>query len=237
MVYLVSPNRIGNGTFISERLLLFVYFCLLLWLASRSFSRNVSIVIQVVAVVLSVSFTIPHTLKQRQLDTMTDEFLSISRLIPPNTTVFPIIYSFRGETPDGREMARRVMPFANLSSRIAAERGVVDLHNYEAWAGDFPLDFRPEMNPLLHLSAPGGMFQMPPVVDLLGYHRRTGGDVSYVVVWTVGNIEANPRSKPILDQLTAAYDYVAGSTPNGYARLYRLRSRRIVAAPSLPSHK
>jgi hypothetical protein len=226
LLYLVSPNSVGAGTFITERLLLFVYFCLLLWLASFSFSRKSRVALQATAVAVSLSLGIQHIVKQRQLNGVIEEFLMISSAIAPNTTVFPFIYSFQGVTPEGREMARRVMPFANLSSWIAAERGVVDLHNYQAWTGDFPLRFRRELDPMLHLSARGGMYKTPPAVDLLGYPRRTGGEITYVILWSIGSIEANPRSKPILDQLAQAYERVATSTPNGYARLYRLRVAR-----------
>jgi hypothetical protein len=234
LLYLVSPNSIGSGTFITERILLLLYFCLILWLASLSFSRRMLVGLQVAAVAISLAFTVQHTFEQRKLKPYIEELLTISAWIPPHTTVFPVIYSFRGESPDGRELAHRVMPFANLSSWIAAERGVVDLRNYEAWTGDFPLRFRRELDPSLHLSTtPGGMYSQPPAVDLLGYARQTGAEIGYVIIWSFEKVEANPwsanrwsanpRSAAILGQLGEAYDLVATSTPHGYARLYRLR--------------
>ncbi len=225
-VYLIAPNQFGSGTYITERLILFVYFSLLLWFGAYSFTPTARRAIQASALIVSLLFLAGHGVKYRELNVYIDEYFTIMNSISPNTTVFPVLFSYAGEAPDGHKLAHRVWPFAHLSSWITAERGVVDLFNYEAWTGDFPLLFRRKLNPLVELSsAPLGVYRLPPVVDLIGYPRRTGGTVDYVIVWSTRTGEQEARGQSILSQLNQAYDLVAVSTPHGYGRLYRAKSR------------
>jgi hypothetical protein len=222
-IFLIVPDRFGSGSAIPERFMLFVYFCLLLWFGTYSFTPKARRDIQASAAIVSVLFLAGHAVKYRELNGYTDEYFTLIRPISPNTTVFPVLLSY--QAPDGRELSHRVLPFMNWSSWIVAERGVVSLRNYEAWTGDFPLLYRPGLNPLPQLSSTlMGIYKIPPEVDLIGYPLRTGGTVDYVTVWSTGGGDFEARSPSVFSQLNQAYDLIAVSTPNGYGRLYRARS-------------
>ena len=45
-----------------------------------------------------------------------------------------------------------VVPFLYASGYVTAQRNAVDLCNYEANTGYFPVGFRPELNPYTHLA-------------------------------------------------------------------------------------
>jgi len=218
-LYLVTPNQFGNGTHITERVLLMVYLCALLWLGAYAFPAGQRRGIEAAGAVIALAMLVQHTVKYRELNGYIDEYLSVGRSIRANTTVFPILYSYNGETPDGSELSRRVLPFANLTSWLAADRGIVDLHNYEAWTAEFPMLYRPELNPAQQL---GTMLTLPSKVRFDGYPVGSGGEVTYVLVWSTVNHDAEKRSQPVFRQLAASYDLVDRSV-NGYARLYRKR--------------
>jgi hypothetical protein len=80
------------------------------------------------------------------------------------------------------------------------------------------------MNPYRNLSTPEGTIESaPPVVDLLGYPKRTGGKVDYVLLWGLRDGQRNePRVRRVLDQLAAGYDLVY-SEPEGRVWLYCVR--------------
>ena len=224
IVYLFAPNNSGDGTHITERVLLLVYFTFLLWFGAYSFPPSARRALQSAAAAISLLMLVQHVIDYRRLNTYLDEYLSVSAFVRPNTTIFPMIYSYKGESSGGGELSRRILPFANLSSWIAAGRGVIDLHNYEAWTGEFPLRFRDDLNPALHLSKT--ILTHPLRVNFMGYPPASAGEVTYVVVWSTRNHELEPRSQSFLNQLRQSYDLIETSRPNGYARLYRLRSAR-----------
>jgi hypothetical protein len=223
-LYLITPGRFGSGSHIAERLLLFVYFSVLLWFGAHSFTRNARRAIQASALIVSLFFLVGHAVKYRLLNVDIDEYLTVMNAISPHSTVFPIVLSF--QAPDGHELTHRVPPSFDLASWIVVERGGVTLFNYEGWVGDFPLLYREKLNPFVQLSStPRGLYRNPPEVDLIGYPRRTGGTVDYVIVWSTRAGDLETRGKSILSQLNQAYDLFAVSTPHGYGRLYRARSQ------------
>jgi hypothetical protein len=100
----------------------------------------------------------------------------------------------------------------------------VDLSLYEANEDYFPLLFRPSLNPYVYMSHGFlGIERVPPEVDLLGYPRRTGGRIDYVLLWGLRDGQrGDPQVRAVLDQLAAGYGLVARS-PSGRVLLYRAR--------------
>jgi hypothetical protein len=101
---------------------------------------------------------------------------------------------------------------------------LADLSLYQANADFFPLYFRPALNPYHHLSTREGWIEgTPPFVDLLGYPKRTGATVDYVLLWGLRKErESEPKVRKVLDQLAVGYDLVY-SAQEGQVRLYRAR--------------
>jgi hypothetical protein len=115
-----------------------------------------------VAVVCSLGLLWIHSSSYRDLNVLLDEYLSGSHLVASDSTILPLSYAHRGLAADGSPLSPRVGPFRHAAGYIAAERGVIDLANYEAVVDFFPLVWRPERNPAHHLAYSNGIEGHPP---------------------------------------------------------------------------
>jgi len=218
-----APAVVGSG--LVDRLALFPFFALLLWLGSHPFGAWPRRAIQVAGAALAGLLLGVHLATYVDLNRYLDEFLSGEALIEPNRTLLPLVFSARGHTPDGRLLAARIGVFRHAAGYLAAGRGVVDLDNYEATVGVFPTRFRPALNPFVHIGRGANVEAEPPGVEFLGYHARTGGQVDYVLVWNVRPEQReDPATREIGRQLAAAYELIHASRPHGLMQLYRRRS-------------
>jgi hypothetical protein len=151
--------------------------------------------------------------------------VAAGRRVEPDHTLLFLSYAHQGKRPDGQPLVFRTWPFAHASGYIGAEKRLVDLSLYEASEDYFPIYFNPRTNPYTRLATvPLGIETTPPRVDLLGYPRRTGGRIDYVLLWGLRDEQrSDPAVGETLRQLAAAYELVEAS-PGGEVRLFRLRS-------------
>ena len=121
-------------------------------------------------------------------------------------------------------MAYKVRPYLHAIGHAAAERRLVDLTNYQADQGYFPLLYRPELNPYRHLVPDGlAVEDAPRQIDLERYARR-GGRVDAVLLWGRRVSTHADEAEPLLRQLAGGYDLVFTSRPRGLAELYLRRA-------------
>src|SRR5262249_41912359 len=123
-----------------------------------------------------------------ELDRQTTEYLSAGASLPSDSVLFPVGFAPDGFAEDGSPLALRVLPLLHAASWIAADRGVVDLLNYEADLGYFPMAFRPETNPYRLMRT--GLETVPPCVSLHRWDRLGPRRMDYVLVW--GAARADP---------------------------------------------
>lgn len=226
-IYFTAPDGILRAGlisqgFISHRMNLYVFLTLILWFGAQSYERHLKQGIQLLAAGIAIILLGFHTTKYADLNDYLREYLSGINFIEPNTTLLPLSFSRHGHTPDGRILSWRVFPFLHASGYIAAQRGVVNLANYQADSGYFPLVFRPEVNPYTHIGRNGGIEIEPPSVDFLTYPQRTGGQVDYVLIWRVRDEQRDHKdTKAVFQQLEAGYELIYTSPQRGFMRLYR----------------
>jgi hypothetical protein len=232
VVYFTAPDVMFGGGVISPRMNLYLFLALILWCAAQSYHSIVKRGIQVVATGLALVLLGLHVQKYAELNEYLEEYLSGMHLVEPNTTFLPLIFSPQGYTPDGRVLSSRVAPFLNAAGHIAAQRGIVDLANYEASGIIFPVMSRPHLTPLVHIWY-GAQFHSP-AIDFLSYPQRTGGRVDYVLVWHTGeDAEDDPVAKfyrqlepSISQQLEEGYELIYTSPQRGFLQLYRRKEWR-----------
>ena len=153
--------------------------------------------------------------------------------IEPNTTLLPISFSQSGDVAKERPLSLRIDVFLNAAGYIAMERRIVDLWNYEAGqTNHFPILFRPELNPAVHLRyAPldihsGELRALP--TEILGYQECTGGRIDYVLVWGARNRDREKEiPRLIFRQLHKAYELIYTSPQHGLMQLYRRKDLNI----------
>jgi hypothetical protein len=230
LMYFVAPDKISGGGNIKQRLLLYPFFGLILWFGAQSYHWLVKQRIQLVAVGIALMLLGVHTIQYAELNSYLEEYVSGMHLIEPNTTLLPLPFSPTGQTPDGTVLSRRVQPFSHASGYIAVQnKDVVVLTNYQAALDYFPILFRSQTNPFLHLGIENkpskgewGIEAQPPRVDFLNYPQRTGGKVDYVLLWQVLDEHRDIEyTKSIFRQLEEGYELIYTSPKRGLMQLYR----------------
>ncbi len=232
-VYFIGPSEIGGGGYIHDRMNLYPFLVLIIWFAAHRYGPTARRFIQGAAIGFSVALLGLHSVKYGELNDYLKEYISGTRRIEPNTTLLPIYFSQRGDDPDGRPVSLRVNFLLNAAGYLAAERGIVDLGNYEAGQTSyFPFLFRPELNPAVHLhyapldSASGELRALP--TEILSYPQRTGGRIDYVLVWGVRDRDRNKEiPKFIFKQLQEGYDLIYTSPQRGLEQLYRRKDLNV----------
>ena len=232
---LVMPTNVGVGGFLDQRLMLFPFFAVILWLAASEPPAWLRRGIRIAAVGLSLTLLGLLWNRWRVIDGYLAEYLSVEEQLPEGSTLLSLSYSHFGTAKDGSELSYRVQPFVHAVSHVTAAKPVVDLRLYSAtYEKTFPLHYRPELNPYHHISQGYWSERIPPWVDFLTYPKRTGGRVDYVLIWQLPAEWRNPAVRSVRRQLRTRYERV-WTSPRGHAVLYRWRAERTRGARSLPT--
>ncbi len=99
-----------------------------------------------------------------------------------------------------------------LLTHLAAERPIVNLDNYEAIVNYFPIEWRPEVSPFLHLSNGNGLENMPPSIAIRGYELKTHVKIDYILMWCFRpDFLKDPDFGTVYSEIMAGYHLVYGS--------------------------
>jgi hypothetical protein len=222
--YFLAPSEISGGGFVNHRLLLFPFLALILWLGAFDYSARRRLWIQMVAAGLALLFLFVYARAYALIDRSLAEIAEAGEHMEPDHTLLYLSYSNYGEQPNGRELAFRTEPFLHAGGYIVAKKRLVDLSLYEANEDYFPIYYRPELNPYVHLSVGLlGIEQQPPRAQIQAYRQQTGGRVDYVLIWGLRlDRLGEPAVRKVLDQLAMGYDVVWRGREGGVT-LYRAR--------------
>jgi hypothetical protein len=198
LVYARTPSVSSGGTMLMERMALFVVLSPIVWLAPR-LPRRATIAFVIVFSIVSVVYTGYLVRRYRGLSRRVTELVRSADAIGSGTAFVPLIRDVR---PRGSFVAVQM----HAIDYAAIEKGSVDIANYEAAAGYFPIRLRSGIPP------PDANTAGPKVseIDLTPYLAR----VPYVFLWHV------PDDAPVMSQLAACCERVGAS--NG-GRVYLKR--------------
>ena len=229
-IYFAAPNEMGQGGFVTHRLNLFPFLVLILWLGTFSFPEALRTAIRSAGAGISLGFLAAIFSIWAGLGAYLSDILTATPHLKPRSTLLTLSFSNAGEDEDGSgdDLTFRTWPFVHAGSHLAARVPLVDLALYEAHEDYFPLTYRPERDPYLHLVRdPLDLEAQPPRVDL----RRYPGRIDYVLlVWPAAD---QRRAADVRRQL-GEYERVHVS-PEGLAELYRDRRSRTREARSVPT--
>lgn len=138
-LYAVVPDAAGEGELVSIRLSLMPYLALAPWLV---LPRSRRVVAWAAAVALSFAGlqlalnTANNVVAGRGLR----EYTSALDEVRPGEIMLPLSYDHRGGSP-------AIAVYLHAASYYVVQGGVLNLNNYEASTGHFPLRFRPGRDP------------------------------------------------------------------------------------------
>ena len=220
--YLGVPDSLPGGGLISERLLIFPYLTLLLWLSTRQFSRSMRLAVEAGGVVVTLGLIASQAMAFRELAPSIREYLSVEARLPSGSTLVPIAFGLNGRDGDGNGISLRAGVFAHASGWFTADRPVLTLENYEAPTGHFPIAFRSAVDPY-------GEFwptlKTDPARAFDRYNASSGG-IDYVLVWDAE--AARPYNAHVRDLLVAVGEryHVVFRSSGGRAVLYEREGLR-----------
>ena len=225
LLYFAAPRRLAGGAYLNERLALFPYFAVLLWSATVDHAAAVRRLVQWSAAALAIAGLGVRMATYVPLRPQIAEYLSAAPRLEPHHTLLPLAFA-----PQGWGLSRlrpRTKVFLHTASYLAAQRSVLNLGNYEGNYVHFPLVFRADINPFVHLARDQGLEGDPPCVDLHEYERQTARVVDYVLLWGLRQHqrEGEPCTERLLAQLAESYEPAFVSEPRRLVRLYRRRGR------------
>jgi hypothetical protein len=208
VVYFAAPDASAGGSYITLRLSLFPYLLAILWLAGQEIGPAARGGLVAVAAACTVVVVFAQFRAQRAFEPLLRDFCSAAEHVRPGATLLPLVDDARA--PLARA-SPRVRAFHNAAGYLAALRDLVDLRNYEASLGYFPVVYRPELDPTRYLGAD------PP--DVASYLNATGGRaaVDYILVCPGGD---GDRVLESLGPAVRAAYRPAYHSPGGTVALY-----------------
>jgi hypothetical protein len=216
VLVLAAPQALGVGNFITDRLVLFPYLVLILWLATFEHSARWRLGLQILGAGVALGMLGLLVPRWRDVNSYLAEAAPAMELVAPGSTYLPLTFSYAGEAPDGGPVIDQVLPFLHAGDHIAARTPVADLNLFAAGTDAFPIRYRPERNPYTHLQTEDGWV-------------LTGGEadrIDYVLLWWPRASEPKLRGTDrILMELQEGYDRIYTS-PRDLVRLYRRKQAR-----------
>ena len=219
---MVAPSAAAGGSYIIDRLALLSVLTLALWTAvqitSRDFHRGRGIALGAFAIlgaVLLARDTIGIVGRAR----LVDEYVATAvATLPPGARAMELFYTDGNPAGRGPAWQSPVKFMLHALAWPAAERRAVDVLNYEAGTGYFPILFRPGLQFFT-----GNGDNVPPSVYVGA--TQGCGRIDYILLWTGGQHPPTPIDERCADELAADYHPIAVSNGRGWLQVYE-RNRR-----------
>lgn len=212
LMYFFLPNYLFGGGYISSRLGLFIYLVLILWISANHKLWNFRAGIQICIYLISIGLLTTHFIRYIELNDYLQEYVSTAQYMCSGKTVLPLRFAHvekgMGKTD----------PFLHAAGYVSLDRRVIDFSNYEAKTGYFPLVFRPQLNPDVHL---GKTENLPPSPLSLEFAPASGGNVDYILTWGRKGVAPDARVDSIMKYIEERFDLLYVSSPGGLAELWR----------------
>lgn len=179
--FLNLPDKMMGGGFFVMRTGLYLFlitgFCAAYILPNKL--KNIIGIIGFVCFLLLVTIRIPIMYAGALI---VKEHTEVSKLIPVGSVLLPLNFNKMGKRHDGTILADRNEVYGHVAQYIGADKKILVLDNYEANTGYFPLDWRSEVNPYIHLNRYRGIEGMPPGGGPVQYKQITGVNIDYILL-------------------------------------------------------
>ncbi|BAI70810.1 hypothetical protein AZL_001720 [Azospirillum sp. B510] len=217
------PNSMSGGGLAVQRIQIFPYLLLMLWLALVTDWRALRRVTVAVSGVATAGLLAINMVHNHLNSGYLAEFDGVAQRLEPGRTMLLLDFTGWKASPDGRYDSFRLNFVGHPQSRFVATRPLVDLNLYQASTPNFPVRYRTEADPYIHLRGNGANPESPPTDEFLMAGTRSAIQVDYVLVWGLTPERAAMDGAGLeLEQLDAGYE-LAGISEHGWMRIYRRR--------------
>ena len=231
LLHVATQGEDAGRIFLPERLAVLAPLVALLWLGTRPLPRWLHVGAAVVAAGLALTQVSLHAAAYRRLEPYVADYLSAGRVVAPGDTLLALSYAPTGFDRQGRPLSLHVSAFAHTSGFLAAERGAIDLSNYQSLTRHFVLRFRRAgVRAGFDIGLREGTDDEPPFLDLAQYESATGRHVQLLLLWGVRPADRTHPAWAVLEKTLARDFEPAHVSPLGLMSVYRRR-----AAPRGPA--
>jgi hypothetical protein len=216
IIYIFFPDGISGGTILKPRIGLYFFLILMVWIASRDINYPVlyrRIILSCIVLVSALLLVFRYG-QYRTVQSGLDEYLSVTDKIREGSILLPVQLTHVKKMPDGKEFHSYIDVFTHCSNYISIERNLVDLENYEAYTGYFPLIWKPAAHPSSLISCTD---TLPCRVNIPDYEQQVNRKVDYVLTWGTG--EGTGNDIHLKQQLDSLYR-LTYTSPNNLLMLY-----------------
>lgn len=183
--YLVTLDYMAGGNYIIHRLQLLALLSFIFWVASSTELARFRVLVSCLSALIVVSSIAYYTLTYWKYGKHIASELSLAEHIVEGSTIMPVVLT---SLPDDEEKLFSYQPFPNVllhaEGHFVRLRRVVDLGNYQGTKVYFPLRFRQQFDPWLHIAIDGKLERKKdrgPSLNLAG-HDDGRVFVDYIVI-------------------------------------------------------
>src|SRR6185436_10987222 len=116
--YVIASNDMIGGGYTRIRILLFVIFVDLFWLAQFEYGPRFIRVTQGVGITLALSLALFHAAAYRMLNPYLAEYASAGSVMATGKSMLALNYSVKGRTASGGRISRRAGPFRHADAYV-----------------------------------------------------------------------------------------------------------------------
>jgi len=164
----IIPDSMASGGILSVRFVQWFYMAWCIWMATLNLPKKINIFAAVLALSFSLGMMKIHWRVQKELNETAQYYLEASDRIAVGSVVLPINYSSN-------------WMHSNLSCYLGAIKSCVILDNYEATQKVFPLLWKKNMDPEIHLG--NHVSSNRPCVNMIQSEELTGIKIDYISLW------------------------------------------------------
>jgi hypothetical protein len=232
LLYLATQGPDARRLFLPERLAVLAPLVALLWLGTRPLPRGLRVGAAVVAAALALAQVSLHAASYRRLEPYVADYLSAGRVVEPGDTLLALSYAPTGFDRQGRPLSLHVAAFAHTSGFLAAERGAIDLGNYQSLTRHFAIRFRRAgVRASLDIGLREGTDSEPPSLDLQQYESTTRRHVRLLLLWGVRPADRAHPTWPALEKTLERDFERTHVSPLGLMSVYRRRATLLPGGP------
>lgn len=164
----ILPDSLASGGILSVRLVQWFFLCWCIWLVSLRISPAVSMASGIFAAVFSLYILLHHYPVQKSLSEEATVIIEARQSLPENAVILPLNYS-----PNWLH--------SNMICYLGALHNSVVLDNYEATQHHFPIVWKQNMDPEIHLG--NHVSSSRPCVRIKESEQRTTQPIKVVTRW------------------------------------------------------
>jgi hypothetical protein len=221
--YFKAPASFAGGGMINQRLMLIPFIIIIFWFVSVDLPKLISMLASFAAIVVTIGLLTVRMPVHAKASDLTEDYLSAATYIKPYSTVLPLSYNHYGTERQGRNITSSIWIFFHSLDYMGSSRPLIMLGNYEAATNHFPLVWKPNKDPFIHLGKNEGIESTPPCVNFDQYRQASAEKVDYVLLLCYpGQYMNHYCTIDVQDKLNKDYTVVYTS-PSSRTRLYELK--------------